>query len=47
MAEIIEMPQEELESALTAWYKQAYANNISIDSISIRENAFKFLLVWE
>jgi len=41
MAEIIE-----LESALAAWSKQAHANNISIESISIRENAFKFL-VWK
>jgi len=46
MAEIIEMPQEELESALAAWSKQAHVNNISVDSISMRENAFKFL-IWE
>ena len=47
MAEIIEIPQEELESALASWFKEAHANYISIDGISIRENGFKFLLVWE
>jgi hypothetical protein len=47
MAEIIEIPQEELESALADWFKQAHANYISVDRISFRENGFNFLLVWE
>jgi hypothetical protein len=47
MAEIIEIPQEELESVFAVWLKQAHANDIYIDSIIIRQHAFKFLLIWE
>jgi hypothetical protein len=47
MAEIIEVPQEELESIFAVWLKHAHANNVYIDSIIIEENAFKFLLIWE